>query len=91
MENWQPIVKDVNERDLVLIADYGHGIASKTYIHSSEGDTLFIRQECGKNGNIRHMTIDRHELYNLIFNFMSGTELLKLTEKKLELEFKNKS
>lgn len=92
MENWQPIVKDVNERDLVIKNNRGISslppIVTKAYC--SEGDTLYINQK-DWSGDIQRISLMRDEFYNLIFNFMSGTELLKLTEKRLELEFKNKS
>jgi hypothetical protein len=84
LKDWQPIVKDVNERDLILDKEH----STNTIINCSEGDTLFIEQ---KNWcrDTQYVAITRHDLYDIIFNFMSGTELIKLAEKKLELEFKN--
>jgi hypothetical protein len=87
--NWQPTIKDVNERDLKLVTDYGYGEVSRTVAHVSEGDTLFIRQT-GTEKETQRVALTRDEFYNLIFNFMSGTELVKMAEKKLSLEYKNK-
>jgi hypothetical protein len=88
LKEWQPIVKDVNERDLNLITEYG-GCKTITQAHMSEGDTVYIVQHKTQGfESPEYISLDRHQLYNLIFNFMSGTELVKLAEKKLEFEFK---
>lgn len=90
MKDWQPQVKDANEIELELVHEYGAGlVSSKTYVHCSEGDTLFIRQNnFDHSDHIDRIALGRHELYNIIFNFMSDIEILKIAERKISHSMK---
>jgi hypothetical protein len=92
MYEWQPKVKDVNERDLVLENNYGISSLSPivTKTHLSEGDTLFISQNNNWKEGIQHVALGRHELYDIIFNFMSYEELAMITGEKFK-EYKEKT
>lgn len=80
MNEWQPQVKDVRDSELVMKDMFGN----VTSVHCSEGDTLFIRQESGNK--IERVMIDRHELYNLIFNFMNPTEIINVAHEKMKAQ-----
>lgn len=89
MYEWQP--KETVGGTLVL-SNRGYG-STVTDIHCSEGDTLFIRQIDGTR--VERTTITRHELYDIIFNFMSTDELVKIANLKInpnyELRVKSKN
>jgi hypothetical protein len=83
MENWQPKKQNVETGELVMERDYGFGSPIMTYSHVSEGDTLYIRQE-NEGLNPMYVALNRYELYDLIFNFMSVDELVGLTNLKID-------
>jgi hypothetical protein len=81
LNQWQPIIKDVNERDLVLVDQFENIIK----VHASEGDTLYLSQKVDSDMTQR-VSIMRDELYNIIFNFMSVDELVSIAHKKINRE-----
>jgi hypothetical protein len=79
---WQP---QVAEGDLVIKEERLGGKFAETKIHCSEGDTLFINQD-GNYDKTQRVWIDREMLYNLVFNFMSTTEIIELATKRSQHE-----
>lgn len=74
---WNPIKKNINERDLIMTDLFGN----ETEVYEMEGGTLSISQE---DSGFVH--IDRHELYNIIFNFINFDELHEISTQKMELQ-----
>lgn len=91
MYEWNPKMASVETGDLETERDYGLVNIKPivTNVHCSEGDSLFIRQT-GFDGEIQRITIDRHELYDILFNFVSEEELMKIASKKALKNFKDK-
>lgn len=85
MENWQIKKCEVETGSLSMERDYGFGSPIVTHAHVSEGDTLYIKQE-NEGLNPMYVALDRYELYNLIFNFMSIEELNEVLSKKHQLK-----
>jgi hypothetical protein len=81
---WQPTIKGENEPELKLITDYGFGGATRTYVHASEGDTIYIRQT-GVLTNVatQHISLTHAEFKDIIFNFMSEEELIDIAKTKV--------
>jgi fibrillarin-like rRNA methylase len=77
---WQPRVTD--NGTLVLKNQFGN----ETHINCSEGDTLFVGQ--AKGGKVQHIAITRDELYDILFNFMSVTELIELASKRSQYDIR---
>jgi hypothetical protein len=80
LNQWQPTIKDVNERDLVLVDQFENVIK----VHASEGDTLYISQKVDSDMTQR-VSIMRNELYDILLNFISIQELDYIAQHKEKL------
>lgn len=77
LKNWQPTIKEGGDLKLKTKLPVNE---VETNVWCSEGDTLFINQ-IYDNEN-QHINIGRHELYDLVYNFMSSEELEIIYHKK---------